>query len=256
MHMETTTIRTTETTSSRQAAVTGLAIVGFIVLIFIGMALAIYAARFVPEILTRAGTAAVNLFPGGDDKDADLVVVPPAETVPFENDGTVATSTPTTPPATPTPAPAAPRPVVVAPTPIITRVEVPASTNYHGLPDLVIENVQTGYLTNSNTSSFRASREVPDGERGAVRFTIANRGTNVSDRFEFEVKLPTSPSYTYKSRTQQTLRPGERVEYVLGFTQPREGRDREITIEVDQDRDIRESNESNNARTVEVDIEN
>ena len=252
MHMETTTIRTTSG-SGRQAALNALAIVGFIVLVIIGMALAVYAARFVPTAISNIGSAAVYLssqvFPAGED--TDLVVVPPTETVPFGDEPVVATSTPTTTPETPT-APVTPRPGA----PVTTVVQVGGNpANYTGLPDLVIENVQTGYLTSSNTSSFRASNEVPDGERGAVKFTIANRGTNLSDRFEFEVKLPTTRSYTYDSRTQQTLRPGERIEYVLGFDQTKEGNDRTITIDVDPDDDIDESNEGNNRRSVTVDIE-
>lgn len=253
MHMETTTIRTTSG-SGRQAALNALAIVGFIVLVIIGMALAVYAARFVPTAVSNIGSAAVYLssqvFPA--DEDTDLVVVPPTETVPFGDAPVVATSTPTTTPATTPAAPATPRPG----TPVTTVVQVGGTPlNYSGLPDLVVENVQTGYLTSSNTSSFRASNEVPDGERGAVKFTIANRGTNISDRFEFEVKLPTTRTYTYNSRTQQTLRPGERIEYVLGFDQTKDGNNRTITIDVDPDDDINESNESNNDRSASVDIE-
>ena len=254
--METTTIRTTTRSGSRQAAVNALAIVGFIVLIIIGMALAIYAATFVPSALSRVGSAAVYLssqvFPSGEG-DTDLVVVPPTETVPFGDDAEVATSTPTTTPATGGTVTTNPRPGT--PTTTVIPVQVPASTNYYGLPDLVIENVQTGYLSSSNTSSFRASSRVPDGERGAVKFTIANRGTNVSGRFDFEVELPTTRGYTYSSRTQQSLRPGERIEYVMGFDQTREGNSRRIEITVDQDDDVRESNESNNDRSVTIDIE-
>lgn len=254
MHMETTTIRTTSG-GGRQAALNALAIVGFIVLVIIGMALAVYAARFVPATISRIGSAAVYLssqvFPA--DEGTDLVVVPPTETVPFGEGPVVASSTPTTTPATTATDPVTnPRPG----TPVTTVVQVgTAPANYYGLPDLVVENVQTGYLTSSNTSSFRASDEVPDGERGAVKFTIANRGTNISDRFEFEVKLPTTRAYTYNSRTQQTLRPGERIEYVLGFDQTKDGNNRTITIDVDPDDDIDESNESNNDRSVSVDIE-
>ena len=254
--METTTIRTTTQTGSRQAAVNALAVVGFIVLIFIGMALAIYAATFVPAALSRVGSAAVflssQIFPSGDE-EVDLVVVPPVETVPFGDDGSevVATTTPTTTPATTTPA--QPRPGT--PVTVVVPIEVPASANYHGLSDLVIENIQTGYLTSSNTGTFRASSRVPDGERGAVKFTIANRGTNVSGRFDFEVELPTTRGYTYHSKTQQSLRPGERIEYVMGFDQTREGDNRRIEISVDPDDDVTESNESNNNRSVTIDIE-
>lgn len=258
MHMETTTIKTTQS-SSRQSAVNALAIVGFIVLIIIGMALAIYAARFVPGAVSRIGSAAVYLSsevfaPTGE---ADLEVVPPVETIPFGDDLVVATSTenatsttdgtPTT-PATTNPRPGTPVTTVVP-------VQVPASTNYSGLPDLVIENIITGYLSSSNTSSFRASSRVPDGERGAFKFTVVNRGTNISDRFEFEVKLPTTRTYTYTSKSQQALRPGERIEYVMGFDQTKEGENRTITIEVDPDNDIRESNENNNDKSITIDIE-
>lgn len=253
MHMETTTIRTTSGTG-RRAAVNGLAIVGFIVLVIIGMALAVYAARFVPKAISNIGSAAVYLSSQvfSDEGATDLVVVPPTETVPFGDD-VVATTTATTtvPTVTPT-TPATPQPG----TPVTTIVQVGTGpANYYGLPDLVIENVTTGYLTSADTSTFRSSNDVPDDKRGAVKFTIANRGTNVSPRFDFEVELPTSRSYTYKSKSQQTLRPGERIEYILGFDQTREGNDRTITITVDAERDINESNESNNDRSVTVDIE-
>lgn len=253
MHMETTTIRTTSGTG-RRAAVNGLAIVGFIVLIIIGMALAVYAARFVPTAVSNIGSAAVYLssqvFP--NEGEADLVVVPPTETVPFGDDVVVATTTATTTTTVTPTAPVNPQPG----TPVTTVVQVGTGpANYFGLPDLVVESVTTGYLNSADTSTFRSSNEVPDGKRGAVKFTIANRGTNISERFDFEVELPTSRSYTYTSKSQQTLRPGERIEYVLGFDQTREGNDRTITITVDADDDINESNERNNSRSVTVDIE-
>jgi hypothetical protein len=252
--METTTIRTTSGTG-RRAAVNGLAIVGFIVLVIIGMALAVYAARFVPKAVSNIGSAAVYLSSQvfSNEGDTDLVVVPAPETVPFGDDVVVATTTATTTVAvTPTAPVTNPRPGA----PVTTVVQVGTGpANYYGLPDLVIESVTTGYLNSADTSTFRSSNEVPDGKRGAVKFTIANRGTNISERFDFEVELPTSRSYTYKSKSQQTLRPGERIEYVLGFDQAREGNDRTITITVDADRDIDESNESNNDRSVTVDIE-
>jgi len=251
MHMETTTIRTTNGTG-RRAAVNGLAIVGFIVLVIIGMALAVYAARFVPKAVSNIGSAAVYLSSQvfSDEGDTDLVVVPPTETVPFGDD-VVATTTATT--TVTTPVPTTPRPG--AQTTVVTTVTGTAPAAYSGLPDLVVENVTTGYLSSSDTSTFRSSNEVPDGKRGAVKFTVANRGTNVSARFDFEVELPTTRGYTYKSKSQQTLRPGERIDYVLGFDQARSGNDRTITITVDADRDIDESNESNNDRSVTVDIE-
>jgi len=253
--METTTIRTT-TGTTRRAAVNGLAVVGFIVLIIIGMALAVYAASYVPTAVSRIGAAAVffsSAFQPADG-DTDLVVVPPAETVPFGDDVPAATSTPaTTTPAieTPTtPAPVTPR------APVTTVVQVPGTpAPLFGLPDLTVENVTTGYLTSSDTDSFVRSNEVPEGERGAVKFSVFNRGTNVSGRFEFEAELPTDRAYTYNSSSQQSLNPGERIDYVLGFNKTKEGNNRTITITVDPDRDVKESNEGNNTRSATIDIE-
>lgn len=254
MHMETTTIRTTSGTG-RRAAVNGLAIVGFIVLVIIGMALAVYAARFVPKAVSNIGSAAVYLSSQvfSDEGETDLVVVPPTETVSFGDDVIVATTTATTTATVPATPVTNPRPGTQ--TTVITTVTGTAPAAYSGLPDLVVENVTTGYLTSADTSTFRSSNEVPDGKRGAVKFTVANRGTNVSSRFDFEVELPTTRGYTYKSKSQQTLRPGERIDYVLGFDQAREGNDRTITITIDAGDDIDESNERNNDRSVTVDIE-
>lgn len=255
MHMETTTIKTT-TTPTRHAAINGLAIVGFIVLVILGMALAVYAARFVPATISRVGSAAVYLSSQvfSPDGSANLEVVPGTETVPFGDDVVVvATSTPTTTPAT-TPT----TPVTTTPgTPVTTVVQVGTTpATYSGLPDLVLENVQTGYLTGTSVNTFRASRDVPDGERGAVKFTIANRGTNIAGDFEFEFRINTSPSIREDYKVTRNLRPGERIEYTLWFDRVRSNDDRTITIEVDTDNDVRESNENNNERTARIDIEN
>ena len=251
--METTTVRTTST-PTRQAAVNGLAVVGFIALIIIGMALAVYAASFVPSAASRLGSAAVYLssvFEPAGDEDPNLVVVPAPETVPAGDVGApTATTTPTE------TAPVATTPTPVAQTPTVRVVAVPGTTApLTGLPDLVVENMQTGYLTSSNTNSFRASDSVPDGERGAVKFTVANRGTNSSGKFTFQATLPTTSTYTYNSSSQSSLNPGERIDYVLGFDKPKEGNNRTITIIVDRDRKVSESNETNNSKSVSIDIE-
>lgn len=255
MHMETTTIKTT-TGQTRHAAINGLAIVGFIVLIILGMALAIYAARFVPATISRVGSAAVYLSSQvfSADGEANLEVVPGTETVPFGDDALViatstpATTTPATPPTDPTPTPG---------TPVTTVVQVgttPAS--YSGLSDLVLENVQTGYLTGTEVNTFRASNNVPDGERGAVKFTIANRGTNIAGDFEFQFRINTSPSINKDYKVTRELRPNERIEYTLWFDRVRSNDDRTITLEIDTDNEVRESNENNNDKTARIDIEN
>lgn len=258
-HMETTTTRTTTSAPARQAVVNSFAIVGFIVLIILGIMLAVYAASFVPKAVSRIGAAAVYLTSSfsEDGGESQLEVVPPpsSESVPFGNDVIVATTTATTTTTVTAQQPQAP---VRAGTPVQTSYQVPVKVPValSGLPDLTVEITAIGYLRTSDTDSFVRSNEVPDNKRGAVKFAIINRGTNTSGTFKFDAKLPTtSSSFTFTSGKQQSLKPGDRIDYVLGFDRAKSGNDREIRITVDADRDVRESNESNNTDTDTVDIE-
>lgn len=245
---------TIKRTPNRQAALTGLAVVGFITLIILGIMLAIYAARFVPIAASRVGSAAVYLSQvfSPAKPDTDLQVVPQ---IPFD----VATSTATSTTAAST-TPAVVIPAYPAPTTpgTATHTTYPAggtqtTAPLYGKPDLLVTITQTGYLTTNNTNSFVASKTVPNNERGAVKFTVTNVGTNVSGRWDFEAVLPTTSSYTFHSDTQESLRPGEKIDYVLGFDSARNG-DREITVTVDPDHDVSESNESNNEDSATVTI--
>lgn len=258
-YMETTTITTETSSGTKRVAVNALAIVGFIVLIGIGMMLAVYAATFVPAAVTRLGSAAVYLssvfVPA--EKPATLEVVEPGTTVPFPEAPVVAEAT-TTPAVATTPATA---PAAIAPSAGPTKTTVyPVGTGTKptpvltGLSDLTVEIVATGYLTSSDTSTFIKSDTVPDDRRGAVKFTITNKGTNASGRFDFDATLPTTRTYTFTSDKQDSLLPGEHIDYVLGFDRARSGDDRVISISVDADNDVKESNESNNSDSVKVEI--
>ncbi len=258
--METTTITTSNNSPARAVAINALAVVGFIVLILIGMALAVYAASFVPKAVSRLNGAAVylsSIFVPADK--AGIEVVKPGTTVPFgETPGAgIATSSvaTTTEPVKTTPA-------------AITTTTGPGTPGYHvyptggtnptpvltGLPDLMVDITATGYLTSSDTSTFIKSDTVPDNMRGAVKFTVKNVGTNSSGRFTFEAPLPTSSSYTFSSESQDSLLPGEHIDYVLGFDRAKSGSSRSITITVDQDGKIKEVSESNNSDSATVTI--
>ncbi len=258
--MEMTTITTSSTSPVRRAAINALAVVGFIVLIIIGMALAVYAATFVPKAVTRLNGAAVylsSLFVPATPPAIEVVT--PGDTIPFTD--TPGAGIATTTPVAETPAPAikpATAPAAVAPhagTPTYTVVTTtkPAPALF-GLPDLTVAVVAKGYLTSADTTSFVKSDTVPSGERPAVKFSVLNVGTNASGRFDFTAKLPTRSSYMYTSDSQDSLLPGEHIDYVLGFDRARSGEDSEITITVDDDNDVTESNNSNNSVTVRVNI--
>lgn len=253
--MEMTTITTQTTSPTRRVAINALAVVGFVVLIILGMALAVYAATFVPKAITRLGGAAVylsSIFVPAEEP-AKLEVVTPGMVVPFPDAPAVASTS--TPAVAPAPAPAT---VITPGTQTTTTYPVgvvPAQPAVlSGLPDLTVTIVATGYLTSTDTSTFVKSDTVPDGLRGAVKFTISNIGTNASGRFDFDATLPTTRSYTFTSDYQDSLLPGEKIDYVLGFDRARSGDERTITITVDENDKVKESSNSNNSDSKTVKI--
>lgn len=237
--------------SAREAAIKSLAVVGFIALVGAGIWLAIYSTRFVPAAVDRIGAAAVYLgsvFTRDNDPGLTVVPTPSATTtIPFGNaTSTAATSTKPT-GGTPTAGSQTSTTVQITGT-------IGAPTNLYGLPDLSVRITAVGYLTTSSADSFVESSSVPRGERPAVKFTVTNFGTNRAGAWRFEAELPTRRSFTYRSPSQQSLNPGESIEYTLGFDQPDRGADQEILIRLDQDGAVEESNEGNNRATASVDV--
>ena len=258
-HTTTTTVE--RPGGTRRAAINGLAVVGFVALLFIGITLAIYAARYLPETASRLGAANVyfsSIFNGGEE-DNDLEVVP-GESVPFEDERNdededrdeepVATTTSPTPSTPTTPVVTPGRPA----TPVVTAVPVPGTRNLYGKADLTVRLIEVGYLETSSTNSFKKASRVPDGERAAFKFRVTNVGTNESGRWQFEADLPTRPRYTYKSREQVTLMPGQFADFTLGYDRARDG-ENDIKIEIDSGEDVNESNERNNTLTFEIEVE-
>ena len=259
---------TTTTTTKRSPAVSALAIVGFIALILLGMLLAIYAVRFIPAALSGIGEAAVSLSRVFTPDDGQVEVIDQPATP--SDPGVVVTipigpETPTEPaPATPTtPAPAAyqpPAPSYVPPTgygtqpPIIIPIQGPAQTGY-GSPDLTVEILAVGYVTRDGAAStFRESSRVPRGEQGAVKFRLSNRGTNASDRFEYEVKVENDDNRTDTATGRApSLAAGQSV-ITYAFFDARTSGEAEIDIEVDSDNDVRESNERNNTDSDDISV--
>lgn len=236
------------TIPSRQAATTGLAVVGFITLVVFGIWLAIYAARFVPMAVDRIGSAAVYLgsivvpAPSG----ASLSIVPNATTtIPFGG----ATTTPaTTTPATPAPTTTPTTPTPVTPTAgqgssSVTQIAGGTQTLY-GLADLSVSIQSVGYLATTSAQSFVADTTVPHGSRPAVVFTVKNIGTNISSIWNFTAKIPTLSSYVYSAPNQQILRPGESIQFTLGFDQANAGSNKTISIHVNPNGT--DSNSTNN----------
>ena len=236
-------------TPLRQAAINGLAVAGFVALVAGGIWLAIYSTRFVPDVVSRVGSAAVYLGSIFTPAEPTLSVVPTPTASTTISFGTTTDTAPTTP---------------VQPTKITPTAGEKTDSTYQiggaptvvlsGLPDFLVNISAIGYLTTASADSFVASSTVPSGSRPAVKFTIKNIGTNKTGEWRFSASIPTQSSYIYFSPFQQSLNPGERIEYTLGFDQAIAGSDKMISVTANFDRAIGESNTNNNSASANLTI--
>jgi subtilase family serine protease len=104
-------------------------------------------------------------------------------------------------------------------------------------------------------NDFIPSSSVPKGAIFAVKFTVSNTGTNASGQWNFKAKLPTKQSYTFTSPSQQSLNPGDHIDFMLHLD-PGEAKTgvQTSTITVDPSNDVTESNERNNESDVDTTI--
>lgn len=254
--MESTQTTTTKTETGRSPAVSALAVVGFIALILVGMGLAVYAARYIPLALSGMGEAAVSLSRVFTSDEGSIEVIDQPATP--SNPGVVVTipigpatptepTTPAAPAATPTYAP-----TPTYGTPVIVPIQGQAPVGY-GQPDLTVEILAVGYVTRDGASStFREASRIPKGEQGAVKFRLSNRGTNSTDRYEYEVKVKNDDNRTDTATGRApSLSAGQSV-ITYAFFDARTSGDVDIDIEVDSGNDVRESNERNNTDSTDI----
>jgi len=126
----------------------------------------------------------------------------------------------------------------------------------NGTPDLTLEILEIGTVTTGGTFTKQSEPLDPD-DRLAVKFVVENIGTKDTGTWRFEANLPTEPRQTYRSPQQETLLPGTRVQYTIGFENTEDDED-EITvrIELDEDNDVDELNENNNIRSITFEVQN
>jgi hypothetical protein len=242
--------------NTRQTIVNSLAVVGFVVLLAGGVWLAIYSARLIPLVamngINRVGGAAVYLssfFNQAPEPSLVVVETPTtaSTTISFGDTGTDANSASSVPkPSTPTPGPK-------------TSGTYPTggtntSLTLSGLSDLVVIINKVGYLATTSAESFVASTTVPSGSRPAVNFTIKNIGTNTTGPWRFSAVIPTQSSYLYQSQPQQSLNPGDSIDYTLGFDEASRGTEKVITIMVNFDHTVAESNTQNDTASTTLTI--
>jgi hypothetical protein len=263
----------TETTTSpqRQAAIRALAVVGFIALLFIGMTLAVFTARYIPTAVSRIGQAAVSLSSVFTPaKPGAVEVVNTGTVLPFGTTSTTTATTTATSAATTTTTTTSTYPTgaLTAGTATENAYVIPGATgnasvpntnpaSFYGLPDLTVTNLVVGYLplNSSADSDFVASQTVPSGTRFAVKFTVTNIGTNTSGNWDFSANLPTKQSYTFYAPSQQALTPGDKIDFMLHLDagEAKTG-NQTASITLDPSRLVNESNKSNNFGSTSVTI--
>lgn len=223
-------------TATRQAAINGLAVVGFVALVVAGIALSVYSTRFVPTVVNRIGAAAVYLgeiFNPSPDGGLSVVPSPTASTtIPF------GTTTPSSTPKTggESVAPATPK----KPAPV-QSVETAAPALY-GRPDLQITVRAIGYLaTSGQFDSFVPSASVPEGKQSAVEFTVRNIGTNISGTW----RLSSEPELALSHTEQRSLLPNEQRNFVIYLDRVRKS-SQPLTITI-LSQAVLESNTENNS---------
>lgn len=248
------------TADTRQAATSGLAVVGFIALVAAGIWLAVYSARFVPSAVNRIGAAAVSissLFQ--PSSPSSLSVVPNASSTAADNaSSTAATSTATVGQGHLASngggsSVGAPLPSAGKQTSATYALGASTTPALYGKPDLIVTIDSTGYLASTTADSFVASSTVPAGARPAVEFTVKNIGTNKTGSWRFSAQIPTQTAYVYKSIPQQSLNPGESIQYTLGFTQAKTGA-QPISITANFDKSVDESNAANDTASTTLTV--
>lgn len=121
----------------------------------------------------------------------------------------------------------------------------PTASDPAGTIDLEPRILEVGFVDRT-TNVFTASSSPSADLRVAVRFEIINNGTKASGSWSFNAVLPTMPFYIYSGDTQQSLLPGEKIEFITGFDSVLRKKDGEFIVNVDPASRVVESNESNN----------
>ncbi len=249
-----TPMQSTESATTNRRAIYGLAIIGFIALISVGIWLALYSARFVPGAVNRLGAAAVSLSQIFVPKDTPtLTVIPfaPDNTIPIiVSTSTAVLSTAKVAEVKPAPAKIVSEPRTYTENPMDSTTPV----TLYGLPDLAIRIDSIGYLASSSLDSFVATSTVPARNRLIVKFTITNIGTNVASAWRVSASIPTQSQYIAYSALVQSLLPGATADGALGFDQATPGSNKMVSITANFDRAITESNYENNSASAQVTI--
>ena len=247
---------------TKKATVNGLAVVGFITLLILAVVLAGNVAKYIPAIvngtvngLSAAVIGVTSIFVPAE---GDIIVVETGTTTPTTSFPTIVIPEEEEKPVT--------TPVVTNPTPGGETIGVTPQgpgvpiSDPNGLADLTPVVIATGKLVGGYAAeNFVATSVLSKSDRIAIKFAVENKGTKETGTdWRFNVIMPTETTYIFEAKPEhvQNLLPGEKIEYVIGFDRSKVGTDLQITIAVDHNRSVTESNESNNGAFVKITVTN
>ncbi len=232
---------------ARQAAVNGLAVVGFVALVVFGIALAIYSARYVPQAVTKLAT----LSGTSTTPNPSLAVVPATTTIPFSAIPEVMTPTQSIPNATQSQNSSAPAGYTTQSSQ--TRAPAEQQPAFYGLPDLSVTITAVGYLAGDTTDTFVPATVIPPGAHPAVKFIVNNVGTNISPAWTFNADIPSATGPVFNSPLEPPIAPKNGISFTLGFNQTVPG-NQVVSIVVDPNDQIQEYNKANNVETANIEV--
>lgn len=129
------------------------------------------------------------------------------------------------------------------------------TTNYdpNDDADLYFGDLEVGRLSGSR---FVEDDTAEEGDDVAIRFEVRNKGGESTGSWRFEVdNMPFDNDDTYRSDRQDSLKPGEVRELTLEFENIDSG-NYTIKVILDSSKDVKEESESNNTKTVKLEVKN
>lgn len=125
------------------------------------------------------------------------------------------------------------------------------NSSYVGKADLAVRVLQVGIL-NTNTNTIYSQNQFNSRDTVGVRFEVRNDGDAITNSWNFTASLPSASNPVYVSPIQNALRPGESIQFTLGFGNLTNRSNSLITINVDPSNLTLESNEANNMTTSSI----
>ena len=148
---------------------------------------------------------------------------------------------------TPSPTPVTPAPVTPAPTPKPT----PGVSNPNGIADLSVRVIAVGYI-DPGTGAFVESQSAAPNSRVAVKFNVMNAGTKSTGAWSFTATLPSAAHPVFYSPIERSLTPQSGSIFTLSFDYPQYQGINTISIQLDPNHSVSQSNRSNDYATASI----